>query len=146
MSVHIWDVSTLTHSRCLSYWGIRQASLGNKNGAGSEGNRVSHPVVQLIFMGCPQRPGDCSRHLRWKDKQVTFIIRWSEPKPKQLSWGSVTCLTYCFPAPNPWNTLTFLTLSACMSSLSPGWLDMNKQCCGTARKLMEAPSTWIEVS
>ena len=141
-SMHIWDVSVLTHN----HWSIRQASLGNKSGAGSEGNRVSHLVVQLIFMECPQRPGDYSRHLRCKDKQVTFIIWWSEPKPKQLSQGLVVCLAYSFPGPVPWNTLTFLTLSASMSNLSPGWPNMNKHRRATARKLMEAPSAWIEMS
>ena len=141
-SMHIWDVSTLTHN----HWSIRQASLGNKSGAGSEGNRVSHLVIQLIFMECPQRPGDYSRHLRCKDKQVTFIIWWSEPKPKQLSRGLVMCLAYSFPGLVPWNTLTFLTLSASMSNLSPGWPNMNKHRRATARKLMEAPSAWIEMS
>lgn len=141
-SMHVWDVSTLTHN----HWSIRQASLGNKSGAGSEGNRVSQLVIQLIFMECPQRPRDYSRHLRCKDKQVSFIIQWSEPKPKQLSRGLVMCLAYSFPGLVPWNTLTFLTLSASMSNLSPGWLNMNKQCRAIARKLMEAPSAWIEVS
>lgn len=110
--------------------------LPRKNGAGREGNRVSHLVLQLIFMECPQRAGDCSRHLRCKDKQAPFIIQQSEPEPKQLSRGLVTCLTYSVPGPNPWKTLTFLTPSVSMSNLSPGWLDMNKQCRGTARKLM----------
>lgn len=95
--------------------------LGNKSGAGSEGNRASHLVIQLIFMECPQSPWDYSRHLRCKDKQASFIIQWSEPKPKQLSRGLVMCLAYSFPGLVPWNTLTFLTLSASMSNLSPGW-------------------------
>lgn len=138
----VWDISTLTHN----HWSTRQASLGNKSGAGSEGNRASHLVIQLIFMECPQSPGDYSRHLRCKDKQASFIIQWSEPKPKQLSRGLVMCLAYSFPGLVPWNTLTFLTLSASMSNLSPGWLNMNKQCHATAKKPMEAPCAWIEVS
>lgn len=147
VSMHIWEASTLTHNCYLSCWGIRQASSGiGKKGAGSDRNRVGHLAVQLIFIECPRWAGDCSGHLRCKDKQGFFIIYRSKFKPKHLSQGLVPCLPYSFPGPKPWNTLTFLTPSASMSNLSPGWLNMNKQCSGTARNLIEAPSAWIEVS